>query len=178
MLSAAGSVGPGREGGVRQAATLGRWLLWLIIFLLPGLSLACAADEPPPVRDTVEHALSTFVRAFEDLDWKTFRECFSDRPSMFHPAAPNIRRVDSPEDFDKAWRGVFEGIRKESGRTSPPYMKLEPSDLRIEPLSDDVTLVSFHLVQEKSVGRRTLIFKRSPDGWKIVHIHASNIATP
>jgi ketosteroid isomerase-like protein len=28
------------------------------------------------------------------------------------------------------------------------------------------------------IGRRTLVFKREPEGWKIVHIHASNIAAP
>jgi len=101
---------------VQPAARMSRRLLWLMIFLLPGVTLARTSDESAATRDTVE--------------------------------------------------------------SSPPYIKLKRSDLRIEQLSGDITLVSFHLVQEKSVGRQTLIFKHFSDGWKAVHAHASNIATP
>jgi hypothetical protein len=68
--------------------------------------------------------------------------------------------------------------KKSSGRTSPPYTSLNPLDLRVEKLSEDVALVAFHLVDDNTVNRRTLVFKREPNGWKIVHIHASNITTP
>jgi hypothetical protein len=94
---------------------------------------------------------------------------------VFHPAAPNIKRIDSPEQFEKAWLGVFERIKKNSGRESPPYMSIKPLDLRVETLSEDVALVTFHLVDGNLVSRRTLVFKRSLEGWKIVHIHASNL---
>jgi ketosteroid isomerase-like protein len=131
-----------------------------------------------PKTAPIEEALSAFLTAFDNLDWQAFRTCFSNSATMFHPAAPNVRRIDSPDQFEKAWLGVFERIKKSSGRTSPPYMKLSPLDLRVEKLSEEVALVTFHLVDGSTVNRRTLVFKWDLDGWKIVHIHASNITAP
>jgi ketosteroid isomerase-like protein len=131
-----------------------------------------------PKTASVEEALSAFVTAFDNLDWQAFRTCFSTTATIFHPAAPNTKLIDSPEQFEKAWLGVFERIKKSSGRTSPPYMNLHPLDLRVAKLSEDVVLITFHLVDSATVSRRTLVFKREHDGWKIVHIHASNITAP
>ena len=131
-----------------------------------------------PKTASVEEALSAFVAAFDNLDWQAFRTCFSTTATIFHPAAPNTKLIDSPDQFEKAWLGVFERIKKSSGRSSPPYMSLHPLDLRVEKLSEDVVLVTFHLVDGGTVSWRTLVFKREPDGWKIVHIHASNITAP
>jgi hypothetical protein len=155
--------------------------LWAVacMFALFGMAAAprrARGHEPP--RETVEQALSRFLTAFDNLDWPAFRACFNDRPTMFHPSPPNIRRVDTPEEFEAAWHVVFERIRKNSSRTSPPYMKLSPTDLRIDPLADNVSLVTFHLIGDGKLSRRTLIFRHYDDGWKIVHIHASNLPLP
>lgn len=131
-----------------------------------------------PKMASVEEALSAFLTAFDNLDWQAFRTCFSAAATVFHPAAPNIRRTDSPDQFERAWLGVFERIKNASGRTSPPYMALSPLDLRVETLSEGAVLVTFHLVDGSTVNRRTLVFKLEPSGWKIVHIHASNIIVP
>jgi hypothetical protein len=101
-----------------------------------------------------------FLRAFENLDWPAFRACFSEDATIFHPAAPNIRRIDSPEPFEKAWLGVFERIKKNSGRTAPPYISLNPLGLRVDKLSVNAALVTFHLVDGNIVNRRTLVFRR------------------
>ena len=132
---------------------------------------ANAASRPGAVED----ALARFVTAFENLDWTTFRGCFSANPTMFHPASPNLRRVDSPIEFDKAWQGVFSRIKKNSGRASAPYMKLNSQNVRIERLTPDVALVTFHLADPGIIGRRSLVFQKIDGDWKIVHIHASNL---
>jgi len=131
-----------------------------------------------PKAASIEEALSGFLTAFDNLDWQASRTCFSRTPTIFHPAPPNIRRIDSPDQFEKAWLGLFEGIKKSSGRTSPPYMSLNPLDLRVEKLSEDGALVTFHLGDGSTVKRRTLVFRREPNGWKIVHIQGSNITIP
>ena len=131
-----------------------------------------------PNSTSVEEALSVFLAAFDNLDWPAFQRCFSRDATIFHPSAPNVRRIDKPEQFEKAWLGVFERIEQSSGRHAPPYMNLKPLDLRIEKLSDDVTLVTFHLIDGDILNRRTIVFKRETNGWKIVHIHASNLAAP
>jgi ketosteroid isomerase-like protein len=152
----------------------------LLVLVLAITDSSIAQEKPMANTKTasVEQAWSTFLTSFDNLDWEAFRDCFSSTATVFHPTAPNIRRVDSPEEFEKAWLGVFERIKKNSGRTSPPYMILNPLDLRVERLSDDVTLVTFHLVDGSILNRRTLVFKREPTGWKIVHVHASNLSLP
>lgn len=126
----------------------------------------------------IEQALSSFIVAFDNLDWPSFRASFVPGATVFHPAAPNVKRIDSEQDFEKSWHGVFARIRKASGRTAPPYMNLQPQDLQVQILSQDVGLVSFHLVEGTTISRRTIVFKHTSDGWKIVHLHASNIMVP
>jgi ketosteroid isomerase-like protein len=135
-----------------------------------------AAGQAVPA-STVEQALSRFLVAFDNLDWPAFRVCFAKDATMFHPASPNIKRIDSPEAFEKAWLGVFARIKKESGRDQPPYMDLRPQNLLIQMLSPDIALATFHLIDGDTVDRRSIVLKQYPDGWKIVHIHASNIGS-
>jgi SnoaL-like domain len=150
---------------------------WLAFVLLHTQPLSAQDKQAAGARTaSVEEALSVFITAFDNLDWLAFRECFSASGTIFHPSAPNIRRIDGPEQFEQAWLGVFERIKRSSDRNTPPYMNLKPLDLRAENLSADVPLVTFHLMDRDVLDRRTLIFKRESDVWKIVHIHASNLA--
>src|SRR5262249_16584799 len=126
----------------------------------------------------VRAAVDTFVRAFEALDWPAFRACFAEGATVFHPAPPHVLRIDSPESFERAWAAVFERIRRDSGRTAPPYFTLPPRDVRIQLLSEKVALVTFHLPEGQTLGRRTLILEKLEPGWKIVHVHASNLLAP
>lgn len=128
----------------------------------------------------IKQTLTAFLTSFENLNWPKFKAFFAPDVTMFHPAPPNGRRVDSPQEFEKAWLGVFERIRKNSGRDSAPFMSLQPQDLKIQIISPEVALVSFHLTDANVLNRRTIVFRHDADGWKIVHIHASNltIASP
>jgi len=134
--------------------------------------------KPPDATAEVRHTVDTFLRAFEALDWPAFRSCFAEGATVFHPAPPNVLRTDSSDSFERAWMGVFERIRRDSGRTEPPYMTLAPRDLRIQLLSGKTALVTFHLPQGETIGRRTVILEKLDAGWKIVHIHASNLSRP
>ncbi len=126
----------------------------------------------------VRAAVDGFVHAFEALDWPAFRACFAEGATVFHPAPPHVLRTDSPESFERAWAAVFERIRRDSGRTAPPFFTLAPKDVRIQVLSEKVALVTFHLPEGQTLGRRTLILEKLGAGWKIVHIHASNLTAP
>lgn len=157
-----------------------RFFLVASLFLLLGAVSAFSQQQAAssPTEASVRAALSAFLNAFENLDWAAFRACFSDDVTMFHPSAPNVRRIDTPEQFEKAWLGVFDRIRKSSGRDTPPYMDLRPLDLRIQMLSPDVALVTFHLLDGTLLNRRTILFRHESGAWKIVHIHASNLSAP
>jgi ketosteroid isomerase-like protein len=155
--------------------------LFIVVSLLLVSGLATIAQQPAATASSsgdqeVHAALEKFFTAFANLDWPAFRACFTDSATVFHPSAAHMRRTDSPSDFDAAWHEVFDRIKKQSGRTAAPYMDLKPGKLKIDLLSPEVALVTFHLPDPAIFGRRTIILKRFPSGWKIVHIHASNFA--
>jgi ketosteroid isomerase-like protein len=147
----------------------------LLIALINGRRIQAQTPITPDASASVQETLSSFLTAFDNLDWPVFRSFFADDATMFHPAAPNERRIDTPEQFEKAWLGVFARIKRQSGRAAPPYMDLQPKDLKIQLLSPDVALATFHLLDGTTLSRRTIVLKRYPAGWKIVHIHASNL---
>ena len=127
-----------------------------------------------PVEESLDDALNSFLRAFDNLDWSTFRGYFSRDATVFHPDSSHMRRVDSLEQFEKAWVEVFNRIRSSSNRTAPPYINLAPKDVRKDLLSNDIALVTFHLVSHTRLGRRSIVWKKGTDGWRIVHLHASS----
>jgi hypothetical protein len=57
-------------------------------------------------------------------------------------------------------------------------MHLEPQALHVVILGPDVALAEFELRNEERVARRTVVFVRASGGWKIVHVHASNVPWP
>lgn len=163
---------------MRSRAAL-RIVVMIITMLAPEVRVhAQTKEQSTQPTAEIEQALTVFLTAFDNLDWPAFRACFAPDASVFHPGPPNLKRIDSPQEFERAWLGVFARIKKNSGRNSPPYMHLSPQDLKIQLLSDDVALVTFHLVDGTTLSRRTIILKRSSGAWKIVHLHASNLAMP
>jgi ketosteroid isomerase-like protein len=152
-----------------------------LLIAMVSVAPAAPAQNDPHASDAsaaIEQALSSFIVAFDNLDWPSFRTSFVPGATVFHPAPPNVKRIDSEQDFEKSWLGVFARIKEASGRTAPPYMNLQPQDLQVQILSHDVGLASFHLVDGATISRRTIVFKLTSDGWKIVHLHASNITVP
>ena len=152
------------------------WTALLLMAFMPGPARPQSVDAGPGAEADIKQTLAAFLTSFENLDWPNFRTFFVPDATMFHPAAPNEKRIDSPQEFEKAWLGVFARIRKNSGRNSAPFMSLQPQDLKIQIVSPGVAVVSFHLSEAHVLSRRTIVFRHGADGWKIVHIHASNLA--
>ncbi|ABF42598.1 hypothetical protein Acid345_3597 [Candidatus Koribacter versatilis Ellin345] len=145
-----------------------------LVLLLLFSNCVAQTNTKAPTPAALDQRLTAFVSSFDDLDWQRFRPFFADDATVFHPAAPNLKRTDSRESFEQAWLGVFERIRKNSRKSAPPYMQLQPKDLRIQYLDKDVALVTFHLDDGEVFGRRTMVWQRQAGEWRIVHIHASN----
>ena len=146
-------------------------VLLLSLLILP----ASANSQPMSGNETTVRGISAeFISAFNNLDWDKFKTFFDDRASIIHPAQ-FPRRVEGKQEVDQAWLEVFSSIRADSGKSSPPYMHLDPQDLEIQ-MFDDIAIVTFHLDRGKnSIGRRTLVWHKNAEGWKIVHLHASNV---
>jgi ketosteroid isomerase-like protein len=97
--------------------------------------------------------------------------------SAFTPTG-DPHRLDGAANIEACFQTVFDETRKTSGRSEPPFMKLEPKDLRIQTVGDGA-IATFHLVEpDSSIHRRTFVYRRESGVLKIVHLHASNFPPP
>jgi ketosteroid isomerase-like protein len=154
-------------------------LLTGAMLALPGTLMA---QQPVPSSSSwradsiaVRAALSRFLTAFENLEWEPFRNAFSDSATVFHPAPDMPERVTGRTAVEASFAKVFAAI-KAGTPTGPPFQRLEAQDLELRPLAPGVVLVSFHLRNQERLGRRTVIFRHEVAGWRIVHLHASNMS--
>jgi ketosteroid isomerase-like protein len=143
--------------------------LTVLLLVLPGgLPVAAQAGEP------VERAFTRFVEAFNTLDWETFQRSFAYDASVFNPQIPEVSvltRLDGRESVEANFRNVFDAARRSGAR-----LHIVPRNVRVQSLKD-AAVVTFEFDRgSSSFGRRTLVFARQPDGWKIIHVHASNVS--
>jgi SnoaL-like domain len=147
-------------------------LVALVLTLLVVPS-AFAQTQPPSAELQVREALARFVQAFDDLDWEKFRLAFDDNATVFYPRA-FPERANGRTEFEKTFKTVFEQIR--GGRTAAPYMDIQPRALKIQ-LFGNVAIATFNLDDKAGfVNRRTIVLNKSETGWKIVHLHASEVS--
>ena len=141
--------------------------LALVLLVVSAQSQTAPADAD--IRETIAH----FIRAFDDLDWEHFRLAFDDHATLFYPRAMP-QRADGRAEFEKAFKTVFQQIR--GSKTAAPYMDIQPKDLRIQ-LFGDIAIVTFHLDDKPGfLNRRTIVLNKTEKGWKIVHLHASEVS--
>jgi ketosteroid isomerase-like protein len=146
--------------------------LLIVVSTMSILSYAAPAEN---AEDEVRKTLAEFIQAFDNLDWDRFRAAFSDDATVFYPREfPH--RSDGRQEFERTFQKVFERIR--AGRTQGPYMDIQPRDLRLQ-IAGDVAIATFHLDDRPGfLNRRTIVLQRKGEGWKIIHLHASEVATP
>lgn len=144
----------------------------------------CAAPSVQPVPPAaaaataeadVRAAAARFTLAFNALDQARFDALWAEEATAFFPYAPfPIRRVDGRAEV-LAWFKRFMDSQRAAGKSPGVDLK----DLRVQMAGADGAVVSFHLGNDpKSAARRTLIYRRDADGWRIVHLHASVVTAP
>ena len=132
---------------------------------------APAAD---PATQDVQAAAAAFVESFNNLDWEKFRLGFSDDATVFFPFAQFPRRASGRAEVEAIFKRFFDEARKR--KAAPPYLNIEPKEMQIQALGD-AAIVTFHLGEDDTVGRRTLVFRRQKGRWLIAHLHASSLTT-
>ena len=126
-----------------------------------------------PAGGTPDAALQDSIFAFDNLESDRFRSFFADDATVFHPRGFAERANGRPQ-LEANFRQVFEQIR--AGKTQPPYMHLQPRDLKIQ-IYGEIAIATFHLDDRPGVlNRRTIVLRRMKGQWKIVHLHASETA--
>jgi len=145
----------------------------LVLILVSALSIVCHAGPADSAEAEVRKTLADFIQAFDNLDWDRFRASFADDATVFYPREfPN--RANGRQEYEKTFQKVFDRIR--AGRTQGPYMDIEPRDLRLQ-IAGNIAIVTFHLDDRPGfLNRRTVVLQKQPSGWKIIHLHASEVS--
>jgi ketosteroid isomerase-like protein len=146
----------------------------LVLILLSTLSIVCYAGPADSAESEIRKTVSDFIQAFDNLEWNRFCAAFSDDATVFYPREfPN--RANGRQEYEKTFQKVFDRIR--AGRTQGPYMDIQPRDLRLQ-IAGEVAIATFHLDDRPGfLNRRTMVLQKQPSGWKIIHLHASEVAT-
>lgn len=134
----------------------------------PAPAEALAADSA-----AAHGAAVGFLAAFDSLQSERFQGYLAEDVTMFFPFQQFPARMEGRASVG----GVFDQFmqaqrtrRAEAGR--PMVQGIVPRDLRIQMAGRDAAIASFHLGTE-SPSRRSIVFRRTGDGWKVVHWHAS-----
>jgi len=138
---------------------------FLFSFTLPAFAQASATDAA----SAVESVLRQQAEAWNRHDLEAFMAGYWNSADLvFFSGAQKT----------SGWQSTLERYRARYQSQGHEMGKLEFSDLSIHPLAPDAAYVlgEFHLTRLDGTtphGRFTLIFRKFPEGWKIVHDHTS-----
>jgi beta-aspartyl-peptidase (threonine type) len=119
------------------------------------------------IEQSVRAVLDMQVQAWNRGDIEGFMQGYAKSDETVFVSGDNVTR---------GWQTVLDRYKK-TYDSREKMGTLEFSELEIKPLGKDaaVALGRWKLTREKDTphGRFTLIFRRTPDGWRIVHDHTS-----
>ncbi len=133
------------------------------------------ASASEPAESSVREFASQFLRAFENLDMPPFIDCFADDATVFFPEPEPPFRFDGKTAVQAQFQKVFAAIR-ERAAGGPPFHTLRPENMSVQHVSGESAIVTFHLRSDQRIARRALVLRKTGAGWRIVHLHASNVA--
>jgi ketosteroid isomerase-like protein len=128
----------------------------------------------------VETALLEFLRAFENCDIPAMDRVFApDCVSFEQVVAGSAGHTVSDLTPYRRCAGMPPAMRRialdlPTRTLGPPYHSLVPQDLMIQ-VFGDAAVATFHIQRDGILRRRTVVFVKRDEGWRIVHFHASSV---
>ena len=141
----------------------------VVLILLFSAFSVTAQSSPPDVKSSVEQVLRRQQEAWNHHDLEGFMSGYWNSPDLtFFSGAQKT----------SGWQSTLERYRKNYQSEGHDMGQLEFSGLNIQELAPDVAFVrgAWHLTTSDGKtphGLFTLIFRKFPEGWKIVHDHTS-----
>jgi beta-aspartyl-peptidase (threonine type) len=143
-----------------------RALLFTALALVPLLS---QIPQPADPVAAVRRLLEDQQQAWNRHDLEGFMSGYWNSPDLtFFSGAQQTA----------GWQGAIDRYRKNYQQAGKEMGRLEFSDLKIEPLGNGAAFVrgAWHVTMSDGKtphGLFTLIFRKFPEGWKIVHDHTA-----
>jgi beta-aspartyl-peptidase (threonine type) len=148
-------------------------LVRLALVLLLGTALVLAADAPAKAAAADEKAAIRAVLDAQQAAWnkgdlETFMAGYWSSPDL---------TFFSGGDRKHGWKATLERYRERYQAKGAEMGKLTFSDLQIELLGPDAAFVrgrfTLERTKDRPTGQFTLILRRFPEGWRIIHDHTS-----
>jgi ketosteroid isomerase-like protein len=145
-------------------------LPWVALALLAASCRRAPAPEPPPTdQDAVRQVLLDQQAAWNRGDLEAFMAGYWHSPELTFFSGGSERH--GWDDTLARYRQRYQGEGREMGR-------LTFDDLRVDPVAPDAAYVRgrWQVVTSKETlgGLFTLVFRKFPEGWRIVHDHTSS----
>jgi len=143
------------------------------LLLILTLVLSASAQTKPTRSDRTTSAIISVLRAQQDAwnhhDLEAFMSGYWHSPDL---------TFFSGGHANHGWQQALDRYRATYASPGHEMGKLEFANLRIEPLGPDAAFVrgEYHLTMRDGKtphGLFTLIFRKFPGGWKIIHDHTS-----
>ncbi len=135
------------------------------------------ANVEPALITSAQHAAEDTVRRFlaavDAGDEVTLAELFTPDASAYLPFADTPGLIDGHAAIMSRFGRLIAAWKRRG--LSPPFVGFEPSGLQPTLLAVEWTLVTFLVGIEGDTGRRTMLLRSTADGWRIFHLHASNL---
>jgi ketosteroid isomerase-like protein len=138
----------------------------VMILLFGGMAIAQAGDS---IDSAIKAIMLRQQEAWNRHDLEAFMSGYWNSPELTFISNTNET---------SGWQPTLDRYRKSYQGEGHEMGKLEFSDLKIQPLGNDAAFVRGVWKLTMSDGKTphglfTLIFKKFPDGWKIIHDHTS-----
>ena len=129
-------------------------------------------SQPTATSEQISAVLQAQVAAWNRHDLEGFMAGYWHSPELTFFSGDTIAH---------GWDAAIERYRRTYQAPGTEMGKLAFSDLQIEPLAPDAAFVRGRYGLTLSNGKKphglfTLIFRKFPDGWKIIHDHSSGIS--
>ncbi len=132
------------------------------------VALLIAADKPESPKAAIQQVLDDQTTAWNKGDLEGFMAGYWKSPEL---------TFSSGKDRTHGWQATFDRYRKRYQSEGHEMGKVSFSDIDIELLGPESAFVrgQWKLVNSKETlgGQFTLIFKKLPEGWRIIHDHTS-----
>jgi ketosteroid isomerase-like protein len=140
----------------------------VVLILLFSASSVTAQDSQIDVTSSVEQVLRRQQEAWNRHDLESFMSGYWNSPDLTFLGAQET----------SGWQSTLERYRKNYQAEGREMGKVDFSDLNIQELASDAALARGAWLLTLSDGKTphglfTLIFRKFPEGWKIVHDHTS-----
>ena len=150
-----------------MSAAMSRTLATCCVPLLLLTTIAAAATQPASPQAAIREVLNKQVEAWNRKDLQGFMQGYWRSPELTFVSGATVYR---------GWDNALERYRKAYQSEGKQMGQLAFSDMQIETLGPSAALVrgAFHLAMpdgKQPHGVFTLVFRKFPEGWRIIHDH-------